>query len=86
MKNKGLISILPAHAGMIPKMSTTTLLTQDITRTCGDDPQVKCLPRHFQLILPAHAGMILRFQLTKDNLGYITRTCGDDPATRHCIS
>ena len=30
--------ILPAHAGMIPTTSVTFGESENITRTCGDDP------------------------------------------------
>ena len=40
LKNEGLISILPAHAGMILTMTPFSKGMINITRTCGDDPDI----------------------------------------------
>ena len=39
MFEDGMPAILPAHAGMIPKLSRATGIPLHITRTCGDDPE-----------------------------------------------
>ena len=51
--------VLPAHAGVILRISVCTIIYICITRTCGGDPSTISPSNISTPVLPAHAGVIL---------------------------
>ena len=64
---------------MILDTNSSSNDTADLSRVCGDDPDVKCLKAGIEKICPAYAGMILNLRLIKLIPSYLSRVCGDDP-------
>ena len=73
------MTVLPAHAGMIPEPRRRIGQRPSAPRTCGDDPTNRDMYRELAVVLPAHAGMIPPFRSSDASLSRAPRTCGDDP-------
>ena len=71
--------MLPAYAGMILILGSTTLPDPSAPRVCGDDPVREVAIDRGSLVLPAYAGMIRDHVHNRLRDGCAPRVCGDDP-------
>ena len=77
--NKGSISVLPAHAGVILGKGIIENITFSITRTCGGDPLPCTSALPDATYYPHMRGWSLVTKYKEVLWQRITRTCGGDP-------
>ena len=73
------LEVLPAYAGMIPRLPRLPLPLTCAPRVCGDDPCVPCRQKCNRIVLPAYAGMIRKDTASLAVRYGAPRVCGDDP-------
>ena len=76
------LSLLPAHAGVIPDSTIILRHLHSAPRACGGDPMTKGWREDFESLLPAHAGVIPGICGIPPMTAAAPRACGGDPTQK----